>query len=347
MPGGGTKADITPNRHSTSWMLRYRRRLIRKRLLWRAFRARRDLRLVQDNHTNIPRDAVLCFTTFRNESMRLPHFLQYYRKLGVGHFFMVDNASDDDSTALLLGQDDVTLYRTDASYRASRFGVDWLNWLKRKYAHGHWVLVADADELLVYPECDTRDLPNLTARLRRGGHAMMGAIMLDMYPKGSPDAQKYTPGQDPLEVLPWFDAYGYWVQRQPKLDNLWLQGGARARMFFDDTPDRAPTLNKIPLVDWKRSYVFVNSTHSALPSALNHVWETPVSGALLHTKFLPGAAERAAIEAERDEHFHVGTRYLDYYQALTQSPDLWFEGSQRYDGWAQLVELGLIRNAWV
>lgn len=331
--------------------LRYRRRWIRRRRLWSALRSRHQLTLVQDNRARIGKESILCFTTLRNEVIRLPYFLDHYRALGVGHFLLVDNGSNDGSAEFLRGQQDVSIWHTTASYRASRFGVDWLNWLKMRYGHGRWVLVVDADEILIYPDWDTRRLPELTQWLDSQGQRSMGAMMLDMYPKGSPDKHSYAPDQDPFDLLCWFDAYGYWVQRQRKLDNFWLQGGPRARCYFADNPRRAPTLNKIPLVRWNRRYAFTNSTHSALPSFLNHTFDEDgrekVSGVLLHSKFLPGTAERAAEEKARDEHFMVGLRYQDYYDWLSQSPDLWCPESVRYTGWQQLLDLGLIsRGDW-
>ena len=335
----------------TAWaagpLLRYRRRLIRKRLLLRAFRKRRDLRHVSGAVHDVPAGAILCFVTQRNEALRLPHFLDHYRGLGVDRFFFVDNDSDDGSFELLRAQPDVCLWSTAASYRGSRFGTDWLNWLRRRYAHGHWTVTVDVDEILVYPDWDRRGLKSLTSWLSRQGYSRMGAVMLDMYPEGPPGAQVYEAGEDPFDVVCWFDAHDYWAQRQPKLDNLWLQGGPRARVFFAATPERAPTLNKIPLVDWRRGHAFVNATHSALPSTLNHTWRTPVSGALLHTKFLPDAPVRARQERARDEHFQVGTRYADYYDAVARDVDLWSTASVRYRDACQLEDLGLIsRGDW-
>lgn len=331
--------------------LMYRRRWIRRKRLWRALRSRHQLQLIQDNRADIRPGAILGFTTLRNEAMRLPFFLDHYRRLGVNHFLMVDNDSTDGSVPFLRQQADVSVWQTKASYRAARFGVDWLNWLQMRHAHGHWIVVADADELLIYPDWEERRLPDLTRWLDGRGQRSLGAMMLDMYPKGPLDAQRFVPGQDPTSVLNWFDGYGYWVQRQRKLDNLWLQGGPRARVFFAKTPRRAPTLNKIPLVRWNWRYAFVNSTHSALPSFLNHTFDTDgvekVSGVLLHTKFLPGNAARAAEERARDEHFQVGTRYADYYESLTKSPNLWCEQSIQYRDWQQLLDLGLMsRGDW-
>ena len=83
--------------------------------------------------------AVLTFMTIRNERPRLRYFLKYYRDLGVDHFFVVDNGSTDGGAEYLAGEPDVSLWSTDASYRTSRFGTDWMNWLKFRYAHGHWI----------------------------------------------------------------------------------------------------------------------------------------------------------------------------------------------------------------
>lgn len=335
---------------STLWS-RYKLRLRRKRLLWRGFRSRHGLKSVQNNTRKIAPNDILLFATVRNEAMRLPYFLEHYRKLGVSHFLLVDNESEDDTIALLQGSDDVSLWQTGASYKSARFGMDWMTWLLMRYGHGHWTLTVDADELLIYPDCERRPLSVLTAWLHTQGYAMMGVVMLDLYPKGPLDAQVYDPGQDPCKVLNWFDAHGYWAQKQAKMDNLWFQGGPRARHFFADAPERAPTLNKIPLVKWNRRYVFVNSTHNALPSWLNRTYDTAgqekTSGVLLHTKFLPGSAERAKQERVRCEHFSDATLFDSYYDGVAKNPDLWTPDSTPYSGWRQLLDLRLMsRGDW-
>lgn len=331
----------------TPWAL-YKLRWRRRRYLWRAFRKRHELIQARDRTGLIKREDILLFATLRNEMMRLPYFLDHYRRLGVVHFLIVENDSDDGTADYLAAQPDVSLWQARSSYKASRFGMDWLTWLQRRYGHGHWTVTVDADELLVYPGYPHRSLADLTGRLDAHEIPMMGALMLDLYPKGQVDAQTYVAGQDPCDVLQWFDATGYWQQVQPRMGNLWQQGGARARLFFADDPKRAPTLNKIPLVKWHRSYVYVNSTHNALPAWLNQTYATPTSkkpsGVLLHTKFLPGTADRAAQEKARQEHFSNSTLYDDYYTALTENPDFWSETSVFYESADQLEDLGLMHR---
>ena len=332
--------------------LAYRLRLRRRHLLLRALRKRRQLRPVADRTAMILPDDILCFATVRNEARRLPYFLDHHRRLGVRHFLVVDNDSTDGTPELLDRQPDVSLWSTQQSYKRSRFGVDWLTWLQLRYGHGHWCLTLDADEILIYPYHETRPLPALTGWLERKGRRSYGALMLDLYPKGPLDAQDYAAGEDPLDVLCWFDRGNYTIQRKSDLENLWIQGGVRARCFFADRPRRAPTMSKIPLVKWDRRYAYVSSTHSLLPRRLNHVYddqggEAP-SGILLHTKFLPEVVAKSAEEKQRQEHFANSTLYDSYYERLTDAPDLWCAHSTRLTGWRQLEAMGLMsRGGWI
>ncbi|WP_348646743.1 glycosyltransferase family 2 protein [Aliiroseovarius sp. F47248L] len=330
----------------------YRMRWKRRRLIWRSIRSRQDLVTVVDRTDRIDPGDVLAFTTARNEITRLPHFLAHYRALGVSHFLFVLNNSDDPSEAFLADQPDVSLWRTSASYKASRFGVDWTTWLQFRHGHRRWCLTVDVDELLIYPHCDTRSLTDLTAHLAQSGATAMGALMLDMFPKGPLDQPTYTPGQNPIRTLPYFDAGRYRAQRQSPAQNLWLQGGPRDRVFFADQPARAPTLNKLPLVRWNRRFAYMNSTHSMLPPRLNLEWDGPahlsgdnrLSGALLHTKFLPDVATRSREEKARQEHFGQPEDFNAYYDWLSSAPDLWHDGAVAYQDWRQLLEMGLISD---
>lgn len=330
----------------------YRLRWKRRRLLFRALRKRPQLRCLVNRTAKIAKGDILGAVTVRNEMMRLPHFLDHHRRLGVAHFLFVENGSDDGTREFLAEQPDVSLWSTPQSYKLSRFGMDWLTALQARYAHGHWCLTLDADEIFIYPHHDTRPLPALTEWLDREGRTSFGALMLDMYPKGRLSAHPYQAGDDPFATLCWFDGGNYMIRRKPDLQNLWIQGGVRARCFFGEKPRRAPTMGKIPLVKWNRRFAYVSSTHSLLPRRLNHVYADDggemASGILLHSKFLNMVVEKSAEEKHRQEHFANSDLYNGYYNSLIDDPDLWCQASTRFISWRQLEAMGLMsKGNWV
>lgn len=330
---------------------KYRLRVERRRKRLRAIRKRRELSLVQNRTAIVNPTDILAFTTLRNEYPRLPYFLEYYRKLGVQHFFIVDNNSDDGSREFLAEQPDVSLWQTGHSYKKSKFGVDWLNGLKAKYAVGHWVLVVDVDEFFVYPHCDTRPLPALTDWLDAASIKSFGTLLLDMYPKSEIHKAVYKKGQDPIAAAPYFDSSNYFIEKNEKYGNLWIQGGPRMRAFFPKNPQFAPALNKTPLVKWSRGNVFVSSTHTLLPRGLNQVFDEwggqKTCGCLLHAKFLEMFANKAQEEMARKQHYAGSREYRTYINNLESALCLWTPQSTKYEGWQQLEQLGLMsRGNW-
>lgn len=324
----------------------YRLRLRRKRCHLRAFLRSRDLSPVQDRTRLIRPGGILALSTLRNERVRLPFFLSYYRDLGIDHFLMVDNGSNDGSAEYLAAQPDVSIWQTEASYKRSHFGVDWLAWLQRRHCHGHWSLTVDVDEFFVYPFCDTRSLRALTDWLDASSLRSFSAMLLDMYPKGPIGAQLYRDGQDPFEIAAYFDSGNYMLSRNHRFGSLWIQGGPRARAFFADDPRHAPALNKIPLVKWHRNYAYESSTHMLLPRGLNQVHDTwggeKASGCLLHAKFLDTFAAKAKEEVMRAQHYANSQEYKAYRASVDTRLDLWCKWSEKYINWRQLEILGLM-----
>lgn len=330
----------------------YSRRYERKRRLITAGLRAFDLKRRKMNTGAIKPGDILLFATLRNEAPRLPYFLEYYRALGVDHFLIVDNGSDDGSAELLAEADDVSLWTTDKSYRQANYGVHWMNALKHRYADGHWCVVVDPDEFLIYPHCDTRDLRMLTEHLDASGRVSMGTILLDLYGEAPISKTVCATGEDPVAAAPWFDPANYFIRRNDRYRNLWIQGGPRLRAFFADRPMHAPALNKIPLVKWARGAVYVSSTHALLPRRYNLTYDNgggeKLTGALLHTKFLSTMSEKVAEEVRRAEHFAGGREYKAYSDQIDLGLNLWTPHSAKYEDWRQLVALGLMsRGGWM
>jgi len=324
----------------------YRLRLRRQRLLLRAFRRRRELSSVTNRMATCPPQPILLFSTLRNERIRLPYFLDYYRKLGVDHFVLVDNGSDDGSREYLAAEPDVSLWSTGASYKRSRFGMDWVMHLLRRYGRDRWCLTVDVDEFLVFPFCEARPLRALTDWLDSSETRTFSAMLLDMYPKGAMHEQPYREGQNPFEIAQYFDSGNYSIRRNPGLRNLWIQGGPRARLYFTEDPKEAPAMNKIPLVKWDPSFAYVSSTHMMLPRGLNLVYEEAggekPSGCLLHAKFLDTFAIKAEEELRRGQHYAESQEYRAYREGIERERDLWCNWSEKYINWRQLETLGLM-----
>jgi len=68
---------------------------------------------------------------------------------------------------------------------------------------------------------------------------------------------------------------------------------------------------------------------------------------LLHMKFLHDFHVRSVHETLRGEHYDGASEYQRYAQRLSENPNLtlMFEGSTRFEGTAQLVNLGLMRDS--
>lgn len=302
----------------------------------------RDLQLRSSDQSISSKNRLL-FCTLRNEAHRIEFFLDYYRKLGIEHFIFVDNGSTDNFQELVKDCEDVTIYHTEASYKASNFGMHWLNFLLRKYGRGKWCLTCDPDEFFVYPKIERFDLGALTHYLDQNHRPAFFTLMLDMYGHGKLTDSNYVAGTNPLDVNPYFDEKGYFYTENDKYNSLWAQGGVRLRTLFKDNPYAAPAINKTPLIKWRWYYSYTSSMHMAIPRRLNGGYRHELTGVLLHFKFIAAFEEKIVEEMERGEHYGDSTEYKKYQQFLADSQNYCEQNSVKYEGWQQLVKLGLVR----
>jgi len=126
-------------------------------------------------------DDLLCCVALRNEALRLPYFLDYYRQKGVTQFLIVDNNSTDESGDYLLAQPDVYVWHSTHAFSQANFGAAWFELLLQRYGIGHWTLLVDADELLYYPDCEQQSIQRWCTALEQQGVKAYKAILLDMY----------------------------------------------------------------------------------------------------------------------------------------------------------------------
>ncbi|MGW9820819.1 glycosyl transferase family 2 [Methylorubrum extorquens] len=306
----------------------------------------KDLISITNNTNQIGRHTIIVVVVIRNECHRLPYFIEYYRKRGVGHFLVVDNGSSDGSKEYIKSQSDCSLWYTEASYKASNFGIHWTNYLLHTYGTEHWCLTVDPDEFFVYPHCESRNLFELVEYLASNGQYEMFCVLVDMYSSKNVSQTVYVTGQNPIEVCPYFDKSGYTQRENASYGDTFVQGGPRRRVFFRDNPSRAPAINKTPLVYWKKDYNYISSTHLLAPKNINKPHKEEMfstTGCLLHFKFISTMAEKAIEEINRKEHYENSVEYIKYHSVISNSEDnLLHSASARYESSHQLCDLGLM-----
>jgi hypothetical protein len=321
---------------------------------------------------------IIVFARCRNETLRLPAFLDHYRTLGANRFVVVDNASTDGTTDYLVAQPDVLTFRTTDAYAEADGGTAWLNALLAECGSGGWCVTVDIDELFVYPGSENTPLPVFTSHLERTGCDAVLAVLLDLYPAGAVRDCTYASGGDLVRAAPHFDSSPYVRTPVEVSPGEHIRGGMRERVFYpelrarsrlraswDRAVDRVshmpglrrssrlrslrrgdgPCLTKVPLVRWDAASAYLASNHWISPKAV-----AQESGALLHFKFLGDLPRRAIEEAARGQYYENAAAYRRYAAILAERPELslMYPGSARYAGSRQLVELGLIRDtpAW-
>lgn len=301
-----------------------------------------ELKLVKSND-GLKSAQYVVVMIIKNDFGRMSFFFEYYRQMGFQSFIVIDNFSSDGTFEFCLDQPDTTVYRTSSSYRKSRYGNDWINFVLIRHCLGKWILYVDSDEFLVFPHNDTCSIADLTTFLSREKKSSFFSLMIDMYSDRNVDNNICPIGQNPITVCDYFDSTGYVKQYQSSTNTTWVKGGVRGRLFFKKNIANGPALNKTPLVFWRFPAVYLKSSHQLWPFKLNGpsgLQSGAITGALLHFKFLSTFTTKIEEEIVNSQHT---TEYAAYGSQIREaSPQFLFEDSRRYKDWKTLLDLGLI-----
>jgi Glycosyl transferase family 2 len=291
-----------------------------------------------------PDDPIL-ISVVRNESLRLPYFLSYYRSRGLKNFVFIDNDSDDETREFLLSQPDVTLYHTTESYRSSNYGTHWISPILNAYCHDRWALCVDADELLVWPNCENETIQDLISRLDELSAQGLFTLMLDMYSDKPFGSIGYAQGMPFLAATPFFDRKLHEFVEILIFPMRMTFGGLHARTFTETPNGRRhpPIVSKVPLVRWRQGQKFGPGTHTVtVPITL-----APMRGALLHFKLFDNMHARCEEEIARNEHHANAREYKALKLTIERAANNCFfdpQYSVRYEGTSQLMSLGFMNN---
>lgn len=285
-----------------------------------------------------PRAGMSLCAVVRNETYFLPAFLAHYRRVGVGHFFILDDRSEDGTRELLVSQPDVTLICSGRRYgdmvtpvagpfagSEVRMQIIWKGLLAARFAPERWSVLADADEFIALPPgVRLGDVAQLADDL---GTRCVTGVMLDVYPARleeferagafDPDAGWYFDGERHLQLR---------EGRDPRV----LYPGVRARLMAELGIVRPRLKDRVNRLIGKRRYPRYNTLQK--PFLRNWRLDDSLRGAhrstieptarlllpLRHFKFNADSYRRVAEAIAAGQHIGGSMEYVALEQVLTE-----------------------------
>lgn len=305
------------------------------------------LKKLDSNPIGASKGEVRAFACIKNEALRLPFLLDYHRRLGVRNFFFIDNMSDDGTTEYLVAQADCHTFQCSGNFFSENVEPPvWTNALRNVFGDGHWCLTLDADEMFVYPHCETIPLVTLCKYLDESGATAMQSLVVDLYADSAILETTYKKGQSFLDTCPYFDPeLGYAIDTNGKYPPVQRFSKFRERAFWqaNQRKQRLPCITQVPLVKWSRGMRYLVAQHF-----VNYAQLSDMQGGILHFKFLPGFIEGVITSIK--ENAGIIEKGLQeratYVQTLAQNPDLnlFHKHSVLYRDSHQLVEMGWLKT---
>lgn len=290
---------------------------------------------------NISKDEIYLFAILRNESLRLPHFIKYYKNIGVDKMFFVDNGSTDGSKEIILNESSAHLFYTEEDYKDHWF---WMEYLLEMYGKGNWCLVVDIDELFSYPNIEFLKLRDLISYLENNKKNAIQSLLLDLYAKNSIKDAVYKNGGNPLEIIPYFDPsyqiieYSF-LNRKDKnfYKSKIFVGGMRERVFGKIDPPHI--LSKVSLLKYSSDVYLSQGMHAIDKASISEI-----QGVVFHTKFLNDFIEEVQTEVLRAQHYGGAMYYKHFATKINeeQITSLYDKHSVKFIDTNQLVALNLM-----
>lgn len=281
-----------------------------------------------ENTKDAPEPILVCVE--KNDLNRMRQLLDHYRKLGVEKFVIVDNMSTDGTVEYLKNQAGVDIWLATEKYTSTRRQA-WVNRVLSWYGYNRWYLVVDSDEYCVYPDCETRSIPEMVRYCKEHGYKTVRGVMLDMYAKA--DVSQLDEVENFREVCCYFDGDGYY--EEPNRFFRVIRGGMRERVMH--TP---VLLTKYPLFCYEKG-VFEESAHyrTTYPQNLN----VPCLFGILHYKFTNKTdLDKIRQRVKEGNYYRGSAQYSEYLKSYEKTAlNLYYEGSVPYQNSQSLKQVTL------
>jgi hypothetical protein len=293
----------------------------------------------------IRHNGLVVVTPFYGNDDLLQPFLQHHRRLGVDQFVFLDLSEKGGLSERLADQSNCAIWRPRGEVALGQT-IYWLNYLRRRYGTGRWCLSLEPSEMFVFARSESRQIKDLTEFLQSENRDHIFALVIEMY--GDQPAKSLTPktGEHPLNILSYFDPYGYTTSGPHRYRGVVVRGGVQRRTLFRNAPRRSPALNRIPLVKWRWFYAYVAGTQLLIPRHLNTPhppWHSEPTACLLRFALLDDDASLATAAMAEAGQISAAPSGRSYRGMLKlRGRHLKQNVSVRFTGSADLVECGLL-----
>lgn len=144
--------------------------------------------------------ALVCL--LKNGAYYIGPLIQHHRNIGIRHFLIIDNGSDDDTVAQLAACPDVTVISNPLPVRhyESRLRAQ----VARQVVSGGWLLFVDSDELFDMPHGEGRDIGEYLRYCNIHGYDAVVGQCLDLF---APVPLAESNGWDYAHSVPLFDRF--------------------------------------------------------------------------------------------------------------------------------------------
>jgi hypothetical protein len=213
------------------------------------------------------------------------------------------------------------LYSADTEYKHSHYGVSWQQAVLGAHALGKWVVLADLDEFLVYPDCEQRPIDSWLQDLDTAGHDAARVLMVDMYPQGGLDGADFAT-QAPFEAAPCYDTEPalHWVLGSGAYSNAPTYLSALRHRLIPGSAPNLYTSQKIAVFRYQPWVRLSEGLHYAsnLRPAAQPVW-------FAHFKYHAGFRTKVLAEVARKQHFNDAEEYRKYAEMLAEAAGSLFQ----------------------
>lgn len=295
------------------------------------------------------RVGVALVTCFYGDASLLRSFIDHHRAIGVREFVFLDLSTMAALSALLAEEEGCAVWRPSGRWEPAQV-LDFLNFLRARYATGRWCLSAEISDRFVFYRCESRQIRDFIDFLESESRRQVYALVVDMYGDDAATTLGVKDAPDLLAQLPYFDSFGYSTAPHPdSFRSVIVRGGVQRRALNAPDPSRSPAINRIPLVKWERFCAYISDTRLIAPRRLNvphSPWHSSATAVLLRYAMLEPDDELAVavrVEARTLEPDSAANTEaaLPGVQKLKPLP-LKTESSARYNSTQGLVEFGLL-----